>query len=523
MTTVSMQPKSRIGENLFGAPARCRVVAQTLGLPFLVILLTGNLGCRSRATDIPETADRPFEGTVVRVACPDDSTEKVVARYGARWSSEQGARLETVRYDPAAGPEKGPKADLWLMTPAAMPARANADQLYPVPEGVTAPGASYRWDDLLPLYRYKLLVWDRKVYALPILGDATLCFYREDLFDDQQQQAGFKKKFGRELAAPETWEQFAQIAEYFHGQKRPGIDAPCPSLPPLPENDMDLDRQFYLVAAPFVRLAVREEDRKPPPDVELFSFNYDLETGAVRIDTPGFVHALRVLQRLQAYRPPGTAPEPAMSFQKGEAVLCLAGPAWIPRFQENRNLRGKFGLCQVPGSLQVFNYRTGTPQAVAGGNRPPYLGSGGVIAVVPKTNPQPAAAFALAADLGNPKTSRDVVIEPAWGGGVFRLEHLGRLGWQAFDLDNKKTERLLETLHETAVHAQVKDPVICLRTPDERSHREALDAEIRAALTSGKDAADTLRAAADRWRKLDAGKDVRAKLAEYRLSLGLSR
>src|SRR5581483_11468828 len=108
------------------------------------------------------------------------------------------------------------------------------------------------------------------------------------------------------------------------------------------------------------------------------------------------------------------------------------------------------------------------------------------------------------------------------GGGVFRSDHL-RLGWQSFDLDTKKTERLTEVLRESIVHAQVKDPVICLRTPDERSHREALDAEIRAALAQGKDAASALRDAVQRWQKLDAGKSPAARLAEYRLSLGLSR
>src|SRR5207302_4126020 len=119
------------------------------------------------------------------------------------------------------------------------------------------------------------------------------------------------------------------------------------------------DRLFYSVAVPFARQAVREDDPTPPPGVEVFSFHYDLDSGAVRIATPAFVHALRLLQRLQAYRPAGAVQDPPSAFQKGEAVLCLASPAWISRFQESAAVRDKFGLCRVPGSGHVFDYQTG--------------------------------------------------------------------------------------------------------------------------------------------------------------------
>jgi ABC-type glycerol-3-phosphate transport system substrate-binding protein len=141
--------------------------------------------------------------------------------------------------------------------------------------------------------------------------------------------------------------------------------------------------------------------------------------------------------------------------------------------------------------------------------------------VVPRTNPAPEAAFALAAALGGPEISREIVIEPEWGGGVFRREHLQiQAGWQSFALAGK-TEALLQILREQALHAQVKNPVARLRIPEEQSLRSALLSEIRATLLRGKDPDAALQDALKRWQNIDEKKDAKLRHSEYRLSLGL--
>src|SRR5437868_15137671 len=88
--------------------------------------------------------------------------------------------------------------------------------------------------------------------------------------------------------------------------------------------------------------------------------------------------------------------------------------------------------------------------------------------------------------LAGPQTSREIVIEPEWGGGVFRREHLdSRSGWQAFGLGDK-TESLVETVRELVIHAQLRNPVTRLRIPDEREHQLALLQEVRQTLLHGK-------------------------------------
>ena len=55
-------------------------------------------------------------------------------------------------------------------------------------------------------------------WALPAMGDALGWTYRKDWFAKPELQAEFKKKHNRDLAAPKTWTEFKQVAEFFSGK-----------------------------------------------------------------------------------------------------------------------------------------------------------------------------------------------------------------------------------------------------------------------------------------------------------------
>jgi hypothetical protein len=63
--------------------------------------------------------------------------------------------------------------------------------------------------------------------------------------------------------------------------------------------------------------------------------------------------------------------------------------------------------------------------------------------------------------------------------------------------------------------------VLCLRTPRQAAHRDALVKEVRAALVEGADAEKALQKVAESWKKLDREQGVEKHLADYRRSLGL--
>ncbi len=55
-----------------------------------------------------------------------------------------------------------------------------------------------------------------KFWAVPAEGDAVGWSYRKDWFEDPAEMSAFNAKYGYDLAAPETWAQLLDIAEFFH-------------------------------------------------------------------------------------------------------------------------------------------------------------------------------------------------------------------------------------------------------------------------------------------------------------------
>jgi multiple sugar transport system substrate-binding protein len=79
------------------------------------------------------------------------------------------------------------------------------------PAGAWDPNAS---DVLAPFWEL-YCKFGGQVYALPIDGDVLMLMYRKDLFEHPDEQAAFKEQYGKDLAPPETWDDWLQIGEFF--------------------------------------------------------------------------------------------------------------------------------------------------------------------------------------------------------------------------------------------------------------------------------------------------------------------
>jgi len=466
---------------------------------------------------------RSSKAMTLKVACPTGPLSRLVDSYAKVWGLQTGAEVEIAPFEPSEGGPREFVADLCLIVPHRLAYWAASGKLQPLAAVDFSPDSPNNWLDLLPLYRNKLLLWDRQVYALPVIGDASLCYFREELFRDAGHQSSFQAKYGRVLSTPRTWEEFAEVAEFFNGKLRPGQAQSAPALPPLSERDDDLDREYFAVAASLARRAVREDDRNQPSDEELFSFHYDLKTGQNRMACPGFVEALRIMQRLQMCRSSTRVANPPEEFAKGRAVLCIAGAEWVGRFQEDDSpVRGRFGICRIPGSRRVYEYETGKPQDLAEPNFVPYLGTGGWLGVVPQGAKNPEGAFSFLAELAGSKISGEIFLNALSGCGCTRREHFGLLTRaNAFELGAAKTNTLAEILRRSLSPPPI-NPVVRLRTPDERAHQRVLCEELRTALNDkSRDPQQVMVSVARRWHELDEHQPVPKQLIQYRLSLGL--
>jgi multiple sugar transport system substrate-binding protein len=474
------------------------------GLVFLVALA----GCGGA----PDSAAPPPTFGRVRVACPPEVGPAVVKTYARGWEGQTSGEVVIVPYDPRGGAPP-PEADAWVIPAVELPRWAAAGDLQPLPDSFAAAG-DYHWRSLLPLYREHTAVWDGKRYGVPLLGESLLCCYRKDWLDDPKHQDAFKAAYKGPLALPATWEQFAEVAEYF-AKAREG-----PSLPPLPADDDALEREFYTIAANYAVRAVPEGE-KNEDDRLLFSFQYDSTTGEPRLAAGGFVHALKLMKRLQACRPAGTEEDPAAAFAAGRAVFCLAEASRLAAFQKHLDLPKAVGVCPMPGAGGYYDFDHPDLWVARDNNRVPYVG-GGWLGVVPKGAADDRAALSLLAYLSSPEVSKQLVIDPKVGGRPIRQDHLdASTRWDTFGLSAEQTAKMKDALKQMLEHPGLRNPARRLRTPDEAAHRQAVDQELRAALTGSKAPGEALKDAAARWAQLDRDKGLAKHRAEYRISVGL--
>jgi multiple sugar transport system substrate-binding protein len=405
-----------------------------------------------------------------------------------------------------------------------MPKKAAAGLLLPLPKSVTGLDSSFGWSDLLPIYRDRLVLWEVSRHtvplAVPIVGESPICIYRADFFSDAQRAESFEKKYHRKLAPPATWEQFAELAEFFHDSAAGG---PAPSLPPLPGDDVALDREYFSIAACYARRAMSpDEPERADRNAQLFSFQYDHLTGKPRLTAPGFVYALNLMMRLQKCRAAKPIAKPVDAFRDGSVALGLTDVKGLTELQSVRTLADKLGVCPMPAGERWFEFASGKEVLSPEGNRVPYLGAGGWLAAVPLGAAQADAAFSLLADLAGKERGGQIMIDPKWGGGPTRLGQLERSRWDAFGLDAAQTKNLKHAVKQTILHPAVQNPALRLRTAEEATRVAALMREVRAFLTAGGgDAAQYLAAAAAQWEQLVKQREGDAALQDYRVSVGL--
>ena len=58
-------------------------------------------------------------------------------------------------------------------------------------------------------------VWRDKTYGAPSNSAVMMMFYRSDLFENADEKAAFKAKYGRDLVVPPTWDAYREAAEFF--------------------------------------------------------------------------------------------------------------------------------------------------------------------------------------------------------------------------------------------------------------------------------------------------------------------
>lgn len=69
--------------------------------------------------------------------------------------------------------------------------------------------------DILEPYKEFYMKWGGKTWAIPFDGDVHLFNYRKSYFNNPEYKRSYKAKYGKELAPPETWDDYLNLCKFF--------------------------------------------------------------------------------------------------------------------------------------------------------------------------------------------------------------------------------------------------------------------------------------------------------------------
>ncbi len=174
------------------------------------------------------------------------------------------------------------------------------------------------------------------IYALPINQDCMGLVYRQDLFDNPEEKAAFRKKFGYELNVPQTYEQLRDIASFF---TRP-------------------EQNLYGIAM------YGSEDYDGCTSVFnniLWSFGaelWDAKSGKVDgyLNSPQAKQALEFYKDLFRYAPPGSVdayvPEVDRAVKAGQVALAIQWYYFFDELYAQTVKPARLGFAPLPGQAR---------------------------------------------------------------------------------------------------------------------------------------------------------------------------
>src|SRR5437899_910459 len=239
---------TKLGSHLYGLPRR-QLLGTGLALLVLAFALT-SWGCNGTPADATRQAGLtglPYAGATLTISCPDVRLQAILDPMARVWAVQAGATVRMTESPMSVGAA----ADVGVIPFAELGFWADRGDLLPVPAALKEPANPFQWSAVLGVYRGEPFAgWGGQLFGLPIAGDGYALVYRSDRFADPQANADFRKRFGRPLAAPATWEDFADAAAFFADRDK------RPSLPRFTADRGRLIDLFSRVASCYVRLAL---------------------------------------------------------------------------------------------------------------------------------------------------------------------------------------------------------------------------------------------------------------------------
>ncbi len=459
-----------------------------------------------------------FSGVEIRVGVMDHSAIGWPAKvHAATWEKKTGGKATIVEF---------PFGDLFDTYYADLTTQAGgfdvitfasawmgdfSPYLTVLPEYITQ---SESFDDIHKVYRERLMKWGDEWLAITLDGDLYSGYYRQDLFQDKKNQQDFRDRYGYQLAPPNTWSQYRDIAEFFTGR----TDADGRRLYGTTESFARGGLQFWTL---FSRASAYANH----PDRKGAQF-FDPHTMQAQINNAAWVRAVNDYKDIVQFTPPGSLgfgiEEARVPFMRGETAMILD---WGDTAQQAGNpeisdVSGKVGFFVLPGTHEVWDYVDKEWDAMSKPYKAPFLAFGGWIGGVVKTSKHKEAAFDYLMWYSSPENSLRDVVTSGTGINPYRYTHFSNIDAWTKALTPSAASEYLGMLK-----ASLDSPNIALdlRLPAFYEYTEALEIELENVLHGKVDTKIAMDKVAKEWERIteDRGRFRQRKL--YRSSMNLPK
>jgi multiple sugar transport system substrate-binding protein len=112
--------------------------------------------------------------------------------------------------------------DILDVEPAWIPSLANGGVIIPLDDYFAKYINKADLEDYHPLFK-AMPTYKGKTWGFFDDGDQFALYYRKDIFDDPKLKDAYKAKFGKDLAVPTTWDDYAQTAQFITDQMAPNV------------------------------------------------------------------------------------------------------------------------------------------------------------------------------------------------------------------------------------------------------------------------------------------------------------
>ncbi len=356
----------------------------------------------------------------------------------------------------------------------------------PVEPYIKKLGLDLALDDIAQEYQNTNMYWDGKLYAMPLDGDIHILFYNKVAFERPENKQKFKEKYGYELAPPQTWKQWDNMAEFFHGWGWDGSDRKLFGAgASLKENNYSFiwwRQRFFSYGGQY----------------------FDADMNPLINTKPG-IRALEEMVRTIDYYPPGVllfeSEEPKTMLIKGEVPMLVSWTSTGKRVGDpNQSLIiGKDGFGVIPGhKINGKIFRT-------------VPNTGGRSFAVSKYSKVKDATMRVLEFVSSPEQSLKIVMHPKTIMDPWRTSHLTS---EKFRAAWPNAGEYLDAIKESFKYT-VPGPQI----PGSPEYRRTLAEMVTRALNKTISPKEALDKAAEEWNKITKRRGKKRQLEFWRAQM----